>query len=120
MKRRYTREVFAEKIDKIKSLMPDAFIGVDVIVGTRGETDEYFEDTRQFLENLNISQLHVFTYSERANTQALKIAYSVNPQEKNAAAKFYIKFPKKKHSNFTLHKSGKPPKYFGKRKKMAD
>ncbi|MBP7965384.1 MAG: tRNA (N(6)-L-threonylcarbamoyladenosine(37)-C(2))-methylthiotransferase MtaB [Paludibacteraceae bacterium] len=77
MHRRYTRELFAEKIHKIKSLMPQAFIGVDVMVGVRGETPEHFEETRSFLESLPISQLHVFTYSERAGTKALDIAYNV-------------------------------------------
>jgi len=91
MHRRYTRELFAEKIYKIKSLMPNAFIGVDVIVGVRGETPEYFEETRSFLESLPISQLHVFTYSERAGTKALDIDYNVPHAER-------------KHRNDILHK----------------
>ena len=64
--------------------MPHAFIGVDVIVGTRGETDEFFEDARNFINSLDISQLHVFSYSERPGTQALKIAHSVDPKVKHA------------------------------------
>ena len=77
MRRRYRRELFAERIAAIKQIMPDAFIGVDVIVGVRGETDAYFEDAFQFIESLPISQLHVFTYSERPGTQALEIDYVV-------------------------------------------
>ena len=80
MRRRYDTNLFAEKIKRIKELMPDAFIGVDVIVGTRGETSEYFEQTYCFLKGLPVSQLHVFSYSERPGTQALKIDYIV-PQE---------------------------------------
>ena len=63
--------------------MPNAFIGVDVIVGTRGETEEYFEDAYHFIEGLDVTQLHVFTYSERPGTQALKIEYVVSPEEKH-------------------------------------
>lgn len=82
MKRKYNRELFAEKVQTIKKTMPHAFIGVDVIVGTRGETAIYFEDARQFIESLDISQLHVFTYSERAGTKALEIVHSVPQQDK--------------------------------------
>lgn len=64
--------------------MPHAFIGVDVIVGTRGETDEYFEAARSFIDSLDISQLHVFSYSERPGTQALKIDYVVDPKTRHA------------------------------------
>ena len=63
--------------------MPDSFIGVDVIVGTRGETDEYFEQAYRFIESLDITQLHVFSYSERPGTQALKIEHVVSPDEKH-------------------------------------
>ncbi|MFV0419912.1 MAG: tRNA (N(6)-L-threonylcarbamoyladenosine(37)-C(2))-methylthiotransferase MtaB [Dysgonomonas sp.] len=90
MRRRYDTALFRHKIEKIKSIMPDAFIGVDVIVGTRGETDEYFEDARQFLESLDFSQLHVFTYSERPNTQALKIDHEVDPKTKHARCKVLL------------------------------
>ena len=83
MRRRYDTALFAEKIQKIKSLMPDAFIGVDVIVGTRGETEEYFEKAYQFIKGLDVIQLHVFTYSERPGTQALKIDHVVSPDEKH-------------------------------------
>jgi 2-methylthioadenine synthetase len=80
MKRKYDTSLFRHKVSKIKELLPNAFIGVDVIVGTRGETDELFEDARVFIEGLDISQLHVFSYSERPGTQALKIDHSVDPK----------------------------------------
>lgn len=73
MRRRYRRELYAERVAKIKSLMPDCCIGVDVIVGHPGETQQEFLETYQFLNELDISYLHVFTYSERANTAALAI-----------------------------------------------
>lgn len=87
MRRKYDTSLFRNKIEKIKSIMPHAFIGVDVIVGTRGETDEYFEETRTFLDSIDFSQLHVFTYSERPGTQALKIDYEVDPKTKHARSK---------------------------------
>ena len=83
MRRRYDTELFASKIRKIKEIMPDAFIGVDVIVGTRGETDEYFESAYDFINGLDVTQLHVFSYSERPGTQALKIDYVVTPEKKH-------------------------------------
>lgn len=82
MKRKYNRELFAHRVEKIKSLMPDAFIGVDVIVGVNGETEDHFEDSAQFVDSLDISQLHVFTYSERANTKMLQIEHHNSPAEK--------------------------------------
>lgn len=73
MRRRYKRELYADRVAKIKELMPNACIGVDVIVGHPGETDELFNETYLFLNELPVSYLHVFTYSERANTSALTI-----------------------------------------------
>jgi threonylcarbamoyladenosine tRNA methylthiotransferase MtaB len=73
MRRRYRRELYAERVQLIKNLMPHCAIGVDVIVGFPGETDEYFQETFDFLHGLNISYLHVFTYSERDNTHALQL-----------------------------------------------
>jgi len=73
MRRRYRRELYAQKVEKIKSLMPHCAIGVDVIVGFPGETEEDFKETFDFLHSLDISYLHVFTYSERDNTRALEI-----------------------------------------------
>lgn len=83
MRRRYDTALFASKIQNIRSLMPDAFIGVDVIVGTRGEEEEFFEEAFRFIESLDITALHVFSYSERPGTQALKIEYKVDPREKH-------------------------------------
>lgn len=83
MRRRYDTALFASKVQRIKQLMPHAFIGVDVIVGTRGETPEYFEQARNFIQSLDVTQLHVFSYSERPGTQALKIDYVVSPDEKH-------------------------------------
>ena len=82
MHRRYDTQLFARKIERIKSLMPDAFIGVDVIVGMRGETAENFEQSEAFLSSLDISQLHVFPYSERPGTMALRIPLVVSEKEK--------------------------------------
>lgn len=73
MRRRYRRELYAEKVSLIKTFMPHCSIGVDVIVGFPGETEEYFEETLSFLHSLDISYLHVFTYSERDNTHALSL-----------------------------------------------
>lgn len=84
MHRHYDTALFANKIKRIKEIMPDAFIGVDVIVGMRGETDECFEEAYLFIKDLDISQLHVFSYSERPGTKALEIPYVVSPQTKHA------------------------------------
>ena len=73
MKRRYQREIYTERVNKIREVMPDACIGVDVIVGFPGETDEHFLETYHFLNDLDISYLHVFTYSERDNTEAVEM-----------------------------------------------
>lgn len=80
MKRRYTRELFAERVQHIKSVMPHAFIGVDCMVGVRGETQEYWQDYLSFIKGLDVSQLHVFTYSERANTRMLEMDLYVVPK----------------------------------------
>ena len=82
MHRRYDSSLFAHKIELIKRLMPDAFIGVDVMVGTRGETPEYFETCYDFLKSLDVTQLHVFPYSERPGTAALSIPYVVSDRDK--------------------------------------
>jgi threonylcarbamoyladenosine tRNA methylthiotransferase MtaB len=73
MKRRYLREIYTERVNKIREVMPDACIGVDVIVGFPGETDEHFLETYHFLNDLDVSYLHVFTYSERDNTEAVEM-----------------------------------------------
>ena len=80
MGRRYTRELFAERVQHIKQVMPHAFIGVDCMVGVRGETQAYWEDYLEFVKGLDVSQLHVFTYSERANTRMLEMDLYVVPK----------------------------------------
>ena len=87
MHRHYNAQLFADKIHKIKELMPDAFIGVDVMVGCRGETPECFEETFDFLNRLDITQLHVFPYSERPGTSALSIPYIVADKDKKQRSK---------------------------------
>ncbi len=106
MRRRYDTALFRHKVEKIKSVMPDAFIGVDVIVGTRGETDEYFEEAKAFLESLDFSQLHVFTYSERPNTQALKIDHEVDPKTKHARCKALLDLSDEKLHAFYRSQQG--------------
>ena len=87
MHRHYDAQLFADKIHRIKALMPDAFIGVDVMVGCRGETPECFEETYAFLDSLDVTQLHVFPYSERPGTSALSIPYTVSDQDKKLRSK---------------------------------
>ena len=100
MRRRYNTALFAQRIEKIKSLMPDAFIGVDVIVGMRGETDELFEEAYRFIESLPVSQLHVFSYSERAGTDALDITPVVTPQQKQQRSARLIALSAQKTKEF--------------------
>lgn len=83
MKRRYDTELFRSRVSLIQELLPQAFIGIDVIVGTRGEEARYFEDCYRFLESIPFSQLHVFSYSEREGTAALSIDHVVSPQDKH-------------------------------------
>jgi threonylcarbamoyladenosine tRNA methylthiotransferase MtaB len=87
MKRRYDTALFRQKVERIRAVMPHAFIGVDVIVGMRGETDELFRQTLAFIESLDVSQLHVFSYSERPGTQALQIAHTVDAASKRLRSK---------------------------------
>ena len=87
MHRRYDKALFAHKILRIKQLMPDAFIGVDVMVGCRGETPECFEECYEFLKGLPVTQLHVFPYSERPGTAALRIPYVVSDKDKKHRSK---------------------------------
>ena len=87
MHRHYDRQLFADKIHRIKELMPEAFIGVDVMVGCRGETPECFEETYEFLKGLDVTQLHVFPYSERPGTSALSIPYVVSEKDKKLRSK---------------------------------
>ncbi|MDH6355282.1 threonylcarbamoyladenosine tRNA methylthiotransferase MtaB [Dysgonomonas sp. PH5-45] len=106
MKRRYDTALFRHRVEKIKEVMPQAFIGVDVIVGTRGETDQYFEDALRFIDSLPVSQLHVFTYSERPGTQALKIDYAVDPKTKHARCKALLDISDRKTDAFYRSQQG--------------
>ena len=104
MRRRYDTALFAHKIKKIKEVMPHAFIGVDVIVGTRGETEEFFNTTYEFLKGLDVTQLHVFSYSERPGTQALKIDYIVSPEEKHRRSQLLLNLSEEKtHAFYASH-----------------
>ena len=107
MKRRYNRELFAEKIATIKHFLPDAFIGVDVIVGIRGETEELFQQSYDFIEGLDISQLHVFTYSERAGTKMLEIEHSVPFSERKRRSECLHILSNKKTHDFYNSQIGK-------------
>ncbi len=100
MHRRYDTAFFAKKISEVHEAMPDAFIGIDVIVGTRGETPELFEETYDFLSRLDYAQLHVFPYSERPGTQALKIPYIVKPQDKRERTQRLIELSEIKRKAF--------------------
>ncbi|MDR1743316.1 MAG: tRNA (N(6)-L-threonylcarbamoyladenosine(37)-C(2))-methylthiotransferase MtaB [Dysgonamonadaceae bacterium] len=106
MKRRYDTALFRHKIEKIKQALPDAFIGVDVIVGVRGETDEYFAAGEGFIDSLDISQLHVFTYSERPGTQALNIEHVVEPREKQRRSKLLLNLSDRKLRSFYESQQG--------------
>ena len=100
MQRRYTTDDFRRKIEKVHSVMTDAFIGIDVIVGMRGETDPLFEETYQFLNDLSFSQLHVFSYSERLNTKALEIPYAVPSTTKHERSQRLLALSEKKLHDF--------------------
>lgn len=100
MHRRYDTALFASKIKKIKEILPDAFIGVDVIVGTRGETEQCFDEAYRFIKELNVTQLHVFSYSERPGTQALKIDYAVTSEEKHNRSQQLLKLSDEKLHHF--------------------
>ena len=90
MHRHYDSALFAQKIHRIKTVMPDAFIGVDVIVGSRGETPAFFQDSFDFINSLDITQLHVFSYSERPGTKALNIDYVVDAKEKHRRSQLLL------------------------------
>ena len=100
MHRHYDSTLFAEKIRLIKQLMPDAFLGIDVMVGTRGETPEYFEETYNLLNELPVTQLHVFPYSERPGTAALKIPYVVSAQDKKLRSQRLLDLSEQKTQDF--------------------
>jgi threonylcarbamoyladenosine tRNA methylthiotransferase MtaB len=107
MRRRYQRELYWEKVNKVKSLMPHCCVGVDVIVGFPGETKEDFLDTYQFLNEMNISYLHVFTYSERENTRAAEMANPVPAKERAERSKMLHILSDKKRRFFYEENIGK-------------
>ena len=100
MKRRYLKNLYISRINKIKELMPDCCIGVDVIVGFPGETEEEFNETYEFLKALNISYLHVFSYSERDNTESLKINHKIPRKIRATRSQILRKLSDKKKMNF--------------------
>jgi threonylcarbamoyladenosine tRNA methylthiotransferase MtaB len=104
MKRRYTTDLFAQRIGKIRELLPYAFIGVDLIAGMNGETEELYQKSYRFIESLEISELHVFPYSERRNTRALEISGSVPVEERRRRANELIELSEKKLRAFS-HKN---------------
>jgi len=106
MKRKYKREVFASRVQKIKHLIPDAFIGVDVIAGTNGETESFFNDSYNFIRDLDVSQLHVFPYSERPDTFALQIPHVVPVPERHERVKRLIDLSERKHRLFYENQLG--------------
>ena len=110
MKRRYMRELYAERVAKIREVMPHACIGVDVIVGFPGETDEHFLDTYHFLNDLDISYLHVFTYSERDHTKALEIEPIVPVSVRNERNKTLRNLSYLKMQYFTEQHNGQTRK----------
>ena len=108
MKRRYTRELFAERVQHIKAVMPHAFIGVDCMVGVRGETEACWEDYLAFIKGLDVSQLHVFTYSERANTRMLEMdLYVVPKSERQRRSKILHQVSEEKTRAFYAQHAGK-------------
>ena len=121
MKRRYTRELFAERVRRIKELMPHAFIGVDCMVGVRGETESYWEDYLAFIKGLDVSQLHVFTYSERANTKMLEMdLYVVPKKERQRRSKILHEVSEAKTKAFYAQHAGRKAVVLWEAKKEGD
>ena len=100
MHRHYDTSLFRSKIERIRCVMPDAFIGVDVIVGARGETDECFRASYDFMDSIDVSQYHVFSYSERPGTKALDIPHVVTPQEKHERSQQVLALSARKTRDF--------------------
>lgn len=106
MRRHYDTALFRDRIERINRSLPDAFIGVDLIVGARGETPDEFKASRDFIESLDISQLHVFPYSERPGTKALSIDHVVPQEEKHRRTRVMLNLSEKKLSEFALRFKG--------------
>ena len=121
MGRRYTRELFAERVRHIKEVMPHAFIGVDCMVGVRGETEAYWEDYLAFIKQLDVSQLHVFTYSERANTKMLEMdLYVVPKSERQRRSKILHEVSEEKTKDFYAQHAGRKSVVLWESKKEGD
>ena len=101
MRRHYDTTLFRSKVEKIRATIPDAFIGVDLIVGARGESEQYFEESRSFCESIDISRLHVFTYSERPGTRALSIDHIVPQEEKHRRTRIMLSLSERKLHDFS-------------------
>ncbi len=121
MHRRYTRELFEERVEHIRRVMPNAFIGVDCMVGVRGETEECWNDYLQFIERLPVSQLHVFTYSERANTRMLEMDLCVVPQEERERRSHVLhEVSTRKLAEFYAAHEGEPATVLWESKRIKD
>ena len=121
MKRRYTRELFAERVQHIREVMPHAFIGVDCMVGVRGETEACWEDYLSFIKGLEVSQLHVFTYSERANTRMLEMPLYVVPKaERQRRSKILHAVSEEKTKAFYAKHAGRKAVVLWESKKEGD
>lgn len=121
MKRRYTRELFAERVQHIRKVMPHAFIGVDCMVGVRGETQDCWEDYLTFIKGLDVSQLHVFTYSERANTRMLEMDLYVVPKaERQRRSKILHEVSEDKTKDFYAQHVGRKSIVLWESKKEGD
>ncbi len=107
MRRRYTRDLFTSRVEYIRERLPNAFIGVDVIVGSRGETEEYYEDCFNYLQDLPCSQIHVFSYSERPGTAALNIPFVVTPRDKHKRSQRLLRMSEAKLKAFYKGNIGK-------------
>ena len=121
MKRRYTRELFEERVQHIKQVMPHAFIGVDCMVGVRGETEGCFNDYVDFIKRLDVSQLHVFTYSERANTRMLELDVCIVPKaERQRRSKILHEISEEKTRTFYANQTGREAIVLWESKKEGD
>ncbi|MBQ9294489.1 MAG: tRNA (N(6)-L-threonylcarbamoyladenosine(37)-C(2))-methylthiotransferase MtaB [Bacteroidaceae bacterium] len=110
MHRRYDTAFFAHKIEEVRTYIPDAFIGVDVIAGMRGETDEMFAEALRFMRSLPVSQYHVFSYSERPGTKALSIPGKVTPQKKHERSQQILSLSDEKlHTYYNIYKGQMRP-----------
>lgn len=121
MHRRYTRELFEERVTHIRQVMPNAFIGVDCMVGVRGETKAYFDDYVAFIERLPVSQLHVFTYSERAHTRMLEMELEVVPMaERHRRSKVLHAVSERKLADFYAQHKGEKAVVLWESKRQGD